>query len=143
MLVVKSKYHRNNPFDLTLADAGGCKLVNLYKPQGDFVLRCGSNCFPFFRSALCYISPLMKQLTREFPEQHDYALSSDYSDDMDFLSQLVYRKYCLMWHNDETSFLELLNELKIDYDVLPVHEFFDLNTPEFCDKFKFRVFDEP
>ena len=47
-----------------------------------------------------------------------------------------------MWNNEESIFVELLNELKIDYEILPVEEFFDLKSIKFGENFKFRVFDQ-
>ena len=91
--VVKSAQYKANPFDIILSDL--CASFLVYKvDQGDYILRCGSAHYFFYKEALCYVSDLMKEQVRVNPKV--YEVPSKYCGVIWLLRAFVNRKFAIV-----------------------------------------------
>ena len=139
-VIVKSIFHTRNVFDINLADLTAKKILKSYDNTGDFLVVCADSSYAYFKEALCYVSNFMKKFVREHPERNFCVLAPEYDRVALWLQNFVYRKYSPIRLEDKELFLQLLQEMKIAYEVVDLHKFYDFSSPEFSMKFMHRIY---
>ena len=121
----KCKLLRHNVLSIRLNETCGNVLYCQYN-QGDLIIRSGCSYYSVYKEPFCLISDYMKKFVRKHPTKKRLRLPSEYCRVIFHLRSLIYRKYCFVncHHHHDYVFHKLLDRLKISYEFLEMHQFY-------------------